>query len=62
MPYSNTRSNTASREKLVLQVGKPVTIALEFATGKPVSYRSTEQIEVYWHRLTDAGVGTPISQ
>jgi hypothetical protein len=33
---SNTRSTTAIREKLTLQVGQPVTIALEYSTGKRV--------------------------
>src|ERR1035437_2551655 len=47
-----TRSNTAVREKLVLQVGRSVTIALEYSTGKlvPSSFGGADQM---YYTLTD---------
>src|SRR5579872_1301231 len=51
MPY-NQRS-TAAREKLVLQVDKPVTIALEYSTGKLVGSNIPGAPDQMYYTLTD---------
>jgi hypothetical protein len=48
----NQRS-TAVREKLVLQVGKPVTIALEYSTGKLVGSNIPGAPDQVYYTLTD---------
>src|ERR1019366_183564 len=53
MPESyRTTTRTQTREKLVLQVGRPVTIALEYSTGKlvPSSFGGPDQM---YFALTD---------
>lgn len=53
MPESyRTTTRTQTREKLMLQVGRPVTIALEFSTGKlsPSNYGGEDQM---YYSLTD---------
>ena len=50
---SSYAPRTAAREKLVLQVGKPVTIALEFSTGKLVSSNIPGAPDQVYYTLTD---------
>lgn len=44
---------TQTREKLVLQVGRPVTIALEYSTGKLVSSNIPGASDQMYYTLTD---------
>lgn len=50
--YRNT-TRTQTREKLVLQVGRPVTIALEFSTGKLVPSQYNGGADQMYYTLTD---------
>jgi hypothetical protein len=50
---SSYAPRTAVREKLVLQVGRPVTIALEYSTGKLVSSNIPGAPDQVYYTLTD---------
>lgn len=51
--YRTTNTRTQVREKLTLQVGKPVTIALEYSTGKLVPSQYEGGADQMYCTLTD---------
>lgn len=53
MPFQQSNTRTQTREKLILQIGKPVTIALEYSTGKLVASRIEGAPDQMYYTLTD---------